>query len=39
MLRNPPVRWVDYIDHIHADGMPTVADWMRSLPEPLRING
>jgi hypothetical protein len=36
MLRKPPVRWADYIEHIRADGMPKVAAWMAKLPEPSR---
>jgi hypothetical protein len=36
MLRKPPVRWADYIEHIRADGMPTMAAWVSGLPEPLR---
>jgi hypothetical protein len=33
MLRKPPVRWADYIEHVRADGMPKVAAWMEGLPE------
>jgi hypothetical protein len=33
MLRKPPVRWADYIEHVRADGMPKAAAWMESLPE------
>lgn len=39
MLRKPPVRWVDYVERIHADGMPKVAAWVAELPEPRRSNG
>jgi hypothetical protein len=36
MLRKPPVRWIEYIEHVRADGMPIVAAWASGLPEPPR---
>jgi hypothetical protein len=36
MLRNPPVQWPDFIEHIRADGMAEVAAWIAGIPEPPR---
>jgi hypothetical protein len=39
MLRKPPVGWMEYVEHIRADGMPKVASWLGTLPEPVRRPG
>ena len=36
MLRQPAIPWTAYLEHIRKDGMPKVAAWVSTLPEPPR---
>jgi hypothetical protein len=38
MLRKPPVRWAEYVEHVRADGMPKLAAWVAGFSEPPRTD-